>query len=74
LLKAKELPNNLFLIKYTIEEMKKININIIKSQKYTNLYKNSFSLKEKIRLNNNFNINDKLSNKKINNFWLWYIT
>ena len=50
--------------------MKKININIIKSQKYTNLYKNSFSLKEKIRLNNNFNINDKLSNKKINNFWL----
>jgi len=44
----------LFFKEYTEEGIKKINSNMLESQKYSNIYKNSFTLKEKILLNDNF--------------------
>ena len=43
---------------------------MLKSQNYTNLYKNSFSLKEKTQLINNFKMDNKALKKRINKFWL----
>ena len=44
------------------------------SQKYSNIYKNSFSLKEKNLLNGNFKIDNKTVEKRNNKFGLWCIT
>ena len=43
---------------------------MLDSQKYSNIYKNSFSLKEKIILNDNFKIDNKTLKKRNNKFCL----
>ena len=62
---TKETPNNLFFKEFNEEEIKKINSNILESQKYSNIYKNTFNLKEKILLNDNFIIDNRTLKKKI---------
>ena len=62
---TKETPNNLFFKEFNEEEIKKINSNILESQKYSNIYKNTFNLKEKILLNDNFIIDNRTLKIKI---------
>ena len=40
---------------------------MLESQKYSNIYKNTFNLKEKILLNDNFKIDKKTLKKEIIN-------
>ena len=47
---------------------------MLESQKYSNIYKNTFNLKEKILLNDNFIIDNKTLKKRNNKFGLWSIT
>ena len=71
---TKETPNNLFFKELTEEEIKTINLKMLESQKYSNIYKNTFNLKEKILLNENFKIENKTLKKRNNKFGLWSIT
>ena len=71
---TKETPNNLFFKELTEEEIKSINLKMLESQKYSNIYKNTFNLKEKILLNKNFKIENKTLKKRNNKFGLWSIT
>ena len=50
---TKETPNNLFFKEFTQEEIKNINLKMLDSQKYSNKYKNTYCLNEKILLNIN---------------------
>ena len=43
---------------------------MLESQKYSNIYKNTFNLKEKILLNKNFKIENKTLKKRNNKFGL----
>ena len=47
---------------------------MLDSQKYSNKYKNTYSLNEKILLNDNFKIDNKTLKKRNNKFGLWAIT
>ena len=71
---TKETPNNLFFKEINEEEIKNINSNMLESQKYSNIYKNTFNLKEKILLNDNFKIDKKTLKKRNNKLGLWTIT
>ena len=44
---TKETPNNLFFKELTEEEIKTINLKMLESQKYSNIYKNTFKKKKK---------------------------
>ena len=47
---------------------------MLESQKYSNIYKNTFNLKEKILLNEKFKIENKTLKKRNNKFRLWSTT
>ena len=47
---------------------------MLENQKYSNIYKNFFTLKEKILLNDDFKIDNKTLKKRNNKFGLWCIT
>ena len=47
---------------------------MLDSQKYSNKYKNTYCLNEKILLNDNFKIDNKTLKKRNNKFGLWAIT
>ena len=47
---------------------------MLESQKYSNIYKNTFNLNEKILLNDNFVIDNNTLKKRNKKFGLWTIT
>ena len=64
-------PNEIFNRDFTTEEIKKINDRMMDNQKYTNKYRNIFSINEKILINDNFRLENKTikrRNKKRGNW------
>ena len=47
---------------------------MLESQKYSNIYKNTFNFKEKIFFNDNFIIDNQNLKKRNNKYGLWTIT
>ena len=69
-----ETPNALLYKELTDEEIKKINNKMLYSQKYSNIFKNTYSINEKVLINENFKINNKTLKKIGKNFGQWNIT
>ena len=55
----KSTPNEISFKKFTEEEISKINKNMLNSQKFSNIYKNTFDVGEKVLINENFKIDNK---------------
>ena len=54
-----ETPNTLFYEELTEEEIKKIYDKMLDNQKYSNVFKNTYSINEKVLNNENFKIFNK---------------
>ena len=66
-------PNEIFNKKLTEVEIKNINERMPKNQKYTNVYRNTFELNEKILINNNFKVENKTIKRKNKKRGNWII-
>ena len=57
-------PNNIFFQEITQQEINIINDKMLNSQKYSNLYRNKYSLNEKILLQTNFILSNNTIKRK----------
>ena len=64
----------LFYKEFTEDEIKKNNNRIINSQKYSNIYKNTYSINESVLINENIKLVNKTLKKFNNKFGKWNIT